>query len=139
VCGKRALLGTRRVHGLAAYPLAIYESTARRHCFDCSVATRTGGGQANGRDRSHVHRARSGNRGSSWSGDDGPIGTSTASANDTGRTFDSVRARYDTSQQGKDRRNSKQRRVHHWSPRSAVFRQRSPLGTCAAQTESGGY
>jgi hypothetical protein len=111
--GRRATPRRGVFPGLAAYPLAIYKSTAGRHCFGHSVATRAGGGRANMRDRSHVHRVRSGNRASSWSGDNGPIGTGTTSTNDTGYTSDSVRARYDTSQQGKDSRNSKQRRFHH--------------------------
>ena len=90
---------------LAADPLAIYESTAGLHRFGRGVAARTRGGRASLRGRSDTHSVRSGSRRPSWSGDDGPIGTGTASANDPGCTFDGVRDRNGTGQQGKDSRN----------------------------------
>jgi len=113
----------RRFTALAAYPLAIYESTAERHCFGRGVAARARGGRASSRDRARVDPARSGRRCPAWSGDDGSIGTGTAGANDAGRTFDGVRGRNDTGQQGKNSRNGKQRKFHHLiSSRGVVFR-----------------
>jgi hypothetical protein len=119
---------------LAADPLAIYESTPGRHCFGRGVAART----CSGRTSSHTHSVRSDGRCPPWSGNDGPVGTGTADANDTSRTFDGVRGWNDTSQQGKDSRNGKQHRFHRLSPlsRGLVFRLRSPAGKLHRANES---
>jgi hypothetical protein len=85
-----------------------------------------------------MHSVRSGGRCPSWSGDDGPIGTGTAGANDTSRTFDGVRGRNDTSQQGKDSRNGKQRGFHHLISSLVGFRLqvKPPAGKLRRANES---
>ena len=65
---------------------------------------------------------RTGNYCCAWFGESGLVGMGAAGANDTASTFDGVRDRNGTDQNGNNNPKGKQRRFHHLSPRRTPHR-----------------